>query len=125
MTMKRLVMMLSAGTVALMLSSGAWASGAEHVDSAQIAAAKTTADHEAIAKSYDAEAVAADAKATAHESMAKTYRTGGAPKGSNTAHTAMAGHCEKLVKQYRGVAEENRLLAAAHRQMAKDCCAQK
>jgi hypothetical protein len=37
----------------------------------------------------------------------------------------MAGHCEKLVKQYRGVAEENRLLAAAHRQMAKDCCAQK
>ena len=72
--MKRLVMMLSAGTVALMLSSGAWASGAEHVDSAQIAAAKTPADHEAIAKSYDAEAVAADAKATAHESMAKTYR---------------------------------------------------
>lgn len=123
--MKRLVMMLSAGTVALMLSSGAWASGAEHVDSAQIAAAKTPADHEAIAKSYDAEAVAADAKASAHEVMAKTYRLGGAPKGPNSANTAMAGHCEKLVKQYRGVAEENRLLAAAHRQMAKDCCAQK
>ena len=114
----------AAGSVAVCDWAGAcaWASGAEHVDSAQIAAAKTPADHEAIAKSYDAEAVAADAKATAHESMAKTYRTGGAPKGS---HTAMAGHCEKLVKQYRGVAEENRLLAAAHRQMAKDCCAQK
>lgn len=119
--MKRLVMMLSAGTVALMLSSGAWASGAEHVDSARIAAAKTPADHEAIAKSYDAEAVAADAKATAHEAMAKTYRVGGAPKGS---HVSMAGHCERLVKQYRTVAEEYRLLAAAHRQMAKDCCAQ-
>lgn len=119
--MKRLVMMLSAGTVALMLSSGAWASAVELVDSAQIAAAKTPADHEAIAKSYDAEAIAADAKASSHEAMARTYRTGGAPKGSRT---SIARHCERLVKQYRAVAKENRLLAAAHRQMAKDCCAQ-
>lgn len=119
--MKRLATMLSAGVVALMLSSGAWASGEHHVDAAQIAAAKTPADHEAIAKSYDAEAIVADEKATSHESMAKTYRLGGAPKGS---HTAMAGHCDKLVKQYRAVAEENRLLAAAHRQMAKECCSQ-
>lgn len=117
--MKRLVTMLSAGVVALMLSSGAWASGSDHVDAAQIAAAKTAADHEAIAKSYDAEATAADAKAAAHESMAETYRLGGAPKGS---HTAMAGHCEKLVTQYRAVAEENRQLAAAHRQMSEECC---
>ncbi len=117
--MKRLVMMLSAGTVALMLSTGAWASGAEHVDSAQIAAAKTPADHEAIAKSYDAEAVAADEKAKAHETMARTYRLGGSPKGT---HGSMASHCDRLVKQYREVAEENRQLAAEHRQMAKECC---
>lgn len=117
--MKRMVPMLSAGVVALMLSSGAWASDEHHVDAAQIAAAKTPADHEAIAKSYDAEAAAADAKAAAHESMAKTYRLGGSPKGS---HTAMAAHCEKLVNQYRSVAEENRQLAATHRQMAKECC---
>jgi hypothetical protein len=105
-----------------MLSGGAWAADAATVTPAQIEAAKTSADHEAIAKSYDAEATAADAKAAAHESMAKTYRVGGSPKGS---HTAMAGHCEKLVKQYRAVAEENRQLAAAHRQMAMDCCTAK
>lgn len=119
--MKRLVTMLNAGVVALMLSGGAWASGGDHLDATQIAAAKTPADHEAIAESYEAEAAAADAKAASHESMAKTYRTGGSPKGSRT---TMAGHCERLVKQYRAVAEENRLLAAAHRQMAKECCAQ-
>jgi len=37
------------------------------VTEAQIAAAKTPADHEAIAKAYDAEAAAAEAKAKAHE----------------------------------------------------------
>lgn len=119
--MNRLVTMLSAGVAAVMLSGSAWAAGAATVTPAQIEAAKTTADHEAIAAAYDKEAAAADAKAAAHESMAKTYQAGGSPKGS---HTAMAGHCEKLVKQYRAVAEENRQLAAAHRQMAKDCCEQ-
>ena len=119
--MKRLVTMLSAGVVALMLSSGAWASEDHHVDAAQIAAAKTPGDHEAIAKSYDAEAIAADEKAAAHEAMARTYRVGGAPKGN---HRAMAGHCNRLVKLYRSVAKENRLLAAGHRQMAKECCSE-
>lgn len=117
--MKHLVSLLSAGVVALLLSSGAWASGEHHVDAAQIAAAKTPADHEAIAKAYDTEAAEADKKAAAHESMAKTYRLGGSPKGD---HAAMGAHCEKLVNQYRTVADENRQLAALHRQMAKDCC---
>ena len=120
--MKHLVSLLSAGVVALLLSSGAWASDEHHVDAAQIAAAKTPADHEAIAKAYDTEAAEADKKAAAHESMAKTYQLGGTPKGSQT---AMAGHCERLVKQYRAIAEETRLLAASHRPMAKDCCATK
>ena len=121
MTMNRLSMMYGATLVAMMLSGGAVASTEQHVDAAQIAAAKTPADHEAIAKSYDAEAEAADDKATAHESMARTYRLGGAPKGS---HASMASHCDRLVKQYREVAEENRQLAAEHRQMGKECCSQ-
>lgn len=121
MTMNRLSMMLGAALVAIMLSGGAVAATEQHVDAAQIAAAKTPADHEAIAKSYDAEAADADEKATAHESMARTYRLGGAPKGS---HSSMAAHCDRLVKQYRAIAEDNRQLAAEHRQMAKECCSQ-
>ena len=120
--MNRLITILSAGVAAVMLSGSAWAGGEAAVTPAQIEAAKTPADHEAIAKAYEAEAAAADAKAAAHEAMARTYQAGGSPKGS---HVAMAGHCEKLITQYRGVAEENRQLAAAHRQMAKDCCTKK
>jgi hypothetical protein len=37
----------------------------------------------------------------------------------------MAAHCNKLVTEYKAAAKENRDLAAAHRQMAKDCCAKK
>ena len=47
--MKRFITLLSAGAVALMLSGGAWAADAEPVSAAQIEAAKTPADHEAIA----------------------------------------------------------------------------
>lgn len=114
-------MMLSAGTVALILSSGAWAAGETSVDVVQIPAADTLADHEAIARRFDAEAVAADAKAEAHVAMARTYQAGGPLKGS---HTAMAGHRDRLAKLYRAIAEENRQLATAHWEMARVCCGQ-
>ncbi len=51
--MKRSIVMLSVGLVALGLSSGAWASNA--LDPATVAAAKTPAQHEAIAKAYEAQ----------------------------------------------------------------------
>ena len=54
------------------------------VTEAQIAAAKTPADHEAIAKAYDAEA--AEAKAKAHEGMARTYRAGGRARDGRPWH---------------------------------------
>jgi hypothetical protein len=86
------------------------------VTEAQIAAAKTPADHEAIAKAYEAEAAAADAKAKAHETMARTYRAGGgAPKASSA---AMVGHCDRLMKDYSAAAVEYRGLAAEHRKLA-------
>jgi uncharacterized low-complexity protein len=86
------------------------------VTEAQIAAAKTPADHEAIAKAYDAEAAAAEAKANAHEGMARTYRAGGGtPKASST---AMGGHCDRLMKSYSAAAVEYRALAAEHRKLA-------
>lgn len=86
------------------------------VTEAQIAAAKTPADHEAIAKAYDAEAAAADAKAREHEGMARMYRAGGGtPKASST---AMVGHCDRLMKDYSAAAVEYRALAAEHRKLA-------
>ena len=91
---------------------------AAEVTEAQIAAAKTPADHEAIAKAYEADAATADAKAKEHEAMARTYRSTGGPK-SNT-NSTMVRHCERLVKDYTDAAADYRALAAEHRGMAKD-----
>ncbi|MBP9592696.1 MAG: hypothetical protein KBE42_11525 [Steroidobacteraceae bacterium] len=85
------------------------------VTSDQISAARTAADHEAIAAEYDAEAAAAEKKAAAHAMMAKTYRAGGSPKGNPQ---AMVAHCDRLVSQYEAAAKEYRALASEHRQMA-------
>ena len=87
---------------------------AADVTEAQIAAARTPADHEAIAARYDAEAKAADEMAANHESMAKAYKAAGA-KGTQS----MASHCNRLVTQYREAATEYRALATEHRAMAK------
>jgi len=85
------------------------------VTAAQIEAARTPADHEAIARAYDAEAAALERKAEAHEAMAKIYLGGGAPKAHSP---SMTSHCERLVTQYRGAAKEARALAVEHRAAA-------
>jgi len=85
---------------------------AAEVTEAQIAAARTPADHESIAKAYEADAATADAKAKEHEAMARTYRSTGGPK-SNT--NSMVRHCERLVKSYTDAAADYRALAAEHR----------
>ena len=90
---------------------------AADVTEAQIAAAKTPADHEAIAKAYDAEAATATAKAKSHEEMGRMYQVGGAPKANAP---AMVGHCERLVKNYSAAAAEYRALAAEHRKFATE-----
>jgi hypothetical protein len=118
MTMKSLATMLSAGAVALMLSGSAWAAGDAVVSPAQIEAAKTSADHEAIAAAYDKEATRFAEMAKDHEAMATSYRAASVgTKGANAA--AMSAHCSKLVTTYKQAAEENRQLAAEHRAMAK------
>jgi len=89
------------------------------VTEAQIAAARTAADHEAIAASYDAEAKAAEETAARHESMAKTYKSAGAMGTKGGSRQAMISHCNRLVTQYRAAAQEYRSLATEHRAMAK------
>jgi len=113
--MNRFVAMMSAGAVAIFLSSGAIAAEPV-VTPAQIAAATTAADHEAIAAAYEKEATALEAKAREHEQMAKAYSSAGSKKGMDSA--SMHAHCATLAKQYSEAAAENRELAKQHRAMS-------
>lgn len=81
--------------------------------------AKTPADHEAIAKSYDAEAKELREKATNHRQMARRYSQPASFKGSHAAG-AMEGHCKRLASSYDQAAESAAALAADHRDMAKE-----
>ena len=76
--MKRFITLLSAGAVALMLSNSVMAGTESPVTAAQIQAAKTPADHEAIAVAYDKEAARFDAMAKEHASMSKAYKAAAA-----------------------------------------------
>jgi hypothetical protein len=106
-----------AATLAFCLASPLPA--AAEVTEAQIAAAKTPADHEAIAKLYEADAVTAEAKAKEHDTMARKYRSIGGPK-STANSSPMVRHCQRLVKSYTDAAADYRALAAEHHSMAKD-----
>src|SRR6266702_7971010 len=88
-SMKPLVMMMSASLAALVLS-GAWAGDAHRLEPAWVGAAKTSADHEAVAKAYDAEALGFEKKAAMHKNLAETY---GAP-GGKAPQAAQSKHCE-------------------------------
>lgn len=112
--MNRFVAMMSAGAVAILLSGAAMAAEPV-VTPAQISAAKTPADHEAIAKAYDAEAASLEAKAAQHEQMAKAYSSMASKKGMGSA--SMHAHCATLARQYSEAAAENRELAKQHRAM--------
>ena len=95
-----------------------WAPTAHAADiDAQIAAAKTPADHEAIAAYYDGEAKEAQAKADEHKKMEKAYSMSGI--GNQATKTHFHQHCETLIRAYESEAKEYTALAAAHRQMAK------
>lgn len=113
--MNRLLTAISAGAVALMLSTGAHADTKLPVTAAQIEAAKTPADHEAIAAAFDQEAARLEDMAKEHEKMAHLYRTNSSKTGLESA--SMHAHCAKLAKQYSEAAKENRGLAKEHRAM--------
>jgi hypothetical protein len=113
MNMHKYLLAALATLVALGLSTQTFA--ADVVTEAQIASARTPADHEAIAQAYEAEAAVAESTAQGHDKMAQTYRIGGAPKGSSA---AMASHCDRLATSYRTAATEYRALASEHRKLA-------
>ena len=115
--MNTLKTFLTAGLAALILTAAPAAfSTADNspVTAAQIEAAKTPAEHEAIAKIYEDEAASLTRKSEMHGEMAKNYRLGGKPFMA-----AQAKHCAALEKDYKAAATQNLELAAIHHQLAK------
>jgi hypothetical protein len=108
-------MMLSAGIAAFGLSGGILQASAGVPDPATVAAAKTPADHEAIAKAYDEEAASLDKLAAMHKNLGETY---GQP-GGKPWQPAMSKHCDSVATELAAAAKNERALAAEHRKMAK------
>ena len=79
-----------------------------------IAAAKTPADHEAIAARYDAEASALDAKIKEHSSMSNAYKAWG-----KSGH-GFEAHCDKLVNALTDARAQYGELGKMHKQMATE-----
>ena len=112
----------------LVLASLSLAAPALAVDAAGLPAAienaKTAADHEAIAASYDAEAKAATATAERHRAMGDAYKKSSkapAGKGNRMAiYRTMPDHCGDLVEDYKKAAHEYEKMAAAHRKAASE-----
>lgn len=108
---------LTAGFAALVLAtSAAYAEPAPFVSQAAVAAAKTPAEHEALAKAYDEEAASLTQKAEVHATMAKDN---GDP-GMKGPQKAINRHCAAIAKDYRAAAAESAQLAALQRKLAKD-----
>lgn len=81
----------------------------------QIEAARTPADHEALASYYAKESATARTKANDHRSMGRAYLAspvGGRGSGS------MPAHCRAAAASYDGLASQFDAMAAEHRQMA-------
>jgi len=114
--MNKLQSWLAGGLTALVLIGTTAAAAGEVVTQAQIEAATTAEQHEAIARSYDEQAAAAELQAESHAKMAQTYRlaSGKMPGAS------MADHCSRLEKDYRDAADQYRSMAALLRKMAAE-----
>jgi len=115
--MNKLQSLLAGGLAALALVGATAAAAGEVVTQAQIEAATTAVQHEAIARSYDEAATAAESQAKSHAKMAQTYRLASSSKMPGE---SMANHCSSLEKDYRDAAVEYRSLAAEHRKMAAE-----
>ena len=110
--MKFYAAVTAAGILAFGVSTTVSAAGTAALEPAQIAAAKTASDHEAIAKAYDDEAAELDAKVKMHEQLTDSYKSNGKMVGP-------ARHCDALVKDFKAAAQESRSLAAEHHKLAQ------
>lgn len=79
-----------------------------------ITGAKTPADHEALAASYDKEAQEARRKQAEHLKMKEWYE-----KHPAMNKTGFSFHCQQIASQFQKMAEEYEAIAKMHRDMAK------
>jgi hypothetical protein len=107
---------LGTGVLALNLAPGeqAFAAGDTARSVEMISNAKTKADHEALAASYEEEAKTLAAKAEEHRDMAKAY----SKFGHMTEKHNFVKHCEALAEKYSNAAKEDPALAKLHRGLA-------
>lgn len=82
----------------------------------QIDAARTPADHEALAKYYDGEIASARSRAADHRQMGKRYA---AEPVSRSGGGSMQVHCNAVAASYDQIAERFAAMAAEHRKMAE------
>ncbi len=82
----------------------------------RIESARTQADHEALAATYDREASAARASAASHRKMATSYQ---GMIGGGRGNASMPAHCNAIVRSQEAIATEYEGMAAAHRQMGQ------
>jgi hypothetical protein len=83
---------------------------------AKVAAAKTAADHEAIAAELDKEAKDLEAKAALHADMAKHYAMN---QYAHTTKPSLKKHCEDLSASLKKAAEGAKEMAKLHRELAQ------
>ena len=83
---------------------------------AKVAAAKTAADHEAIAAEFEQEAKDLEAKAAFHADLAKQYAMN---QSAHTAKPRLEKHCAELSASLKKAAEQAREMAKLHRELAQ------
>lgn len=114
--MKRVIFFIMLGVVGLLSSCA-------HLDphpmdmTAAIREAKTSADHDALARHYEDTAEAARLKVKEHKKELKEYETH--PYYGKRAQDLKA-HCERLIKSYEQAVEANMTMGGIHRQMAAE-----
>jgi hypothetical protein len=112
--MKPLGLVLVAAIAAVSLSIAFAAPAEEFVTPERISAAHSPADHESLAKSYEAEAAVYDKRIDWHESMAAAYANGKSPQQQEVRR------CQQLEAKFKSIAREYRAMAAEHRVIARN-----
>jgi hypothetical protein len=90
----------------------------KHELSTLIANARTPAEHERIARFYEAKAADDQAQANTHEAMVAEYKANPS-LSTNKNQASTIGHCEYFAQKFSKLAAEDRELAAGHEQMAR------
>jgi len=108
---------LAAALTALILTATptAFAASDTPVSAATIEAAKTPAEHTALAKMFEDEAASLTKKSEMHGEIAKSN----AHPGGKPFQARVAQHCAALAKDYKAAAKQNLELAAIHHKLAE------